>query len=561
MKSKKVLGIDLGTTYCCVSVIDESGAAVILKNSSGVKTTPSWVLFGENNKVTVGEEAKNSASAFPNSIVSEVKRQMGNESYRYSTKSGEYRAEEISALILRKLVADACAELGEDISDVVITCPAYFFVNERKATQIAGELAGLNVLQLLNEPTAAAIAYGMDQIHPDQKKNVLVYDLGGGTFDVTLISIIGANRSKDGKSNIVVVCTGGKATLGGVDWDQALVDIMLQKLSLEHSFSIDDDVDDPIERSTLYQDLAIKAENIKKKISAAEQCREVFYANGSKMFVQVTRKEFEEYTKNLITNTITETQKMLDEAKKKGEDHIDEILLVGGSSRMPQVAKAVESAFHIKPFLFDPDESVAKGAAIMGLKLQLEDIGIKLPSGRDTRNDTITLPGSEEEIKLPPGMGAVITNVSSKSFGSSALDSAALAQGEKMLKIYNIIYKNDSIPVSAQKTFLTVEDGQNGMTITIYENDNARVVDENKGFDLESSNLLWKGLLSFPRPMPAHHPCIFQFSLDANGLLNVRFYDEKTKSEHTQEISVGYAISKDESNAMLERQSALNISE
>ena len=249
----KVYGIDLGTTYSCIAYMDEHNKPVVLTNSNGYRTTPSVVFFEDEDEATnivVGDAAKESGKLYPNDVVSFVKRQMGTD-YEFWNKSEKYRAEEISALILRKLVKDAEDKVGEEVKDAVITVPAYFGINEREATKKAGEIAGLNVIDIINEPTAAAIAYGVSR---DTSKKVLVYDLGGGTFDVTLIDI--------SPEAIEVIVTGGDHNLGGKNWDDAIINYLVEQYH-EQTGNNDDILDD----AETAKELEVGAENAKKTLS------------------------------------------------------------------------------------------------------------------------------------------------------------------------------------------------------------------------------------------------------------------------------------------------------
>ena len=300
----KVLGIDLGTTYSCVAYIDENNKPVVLKNSEGDLTTPSVVYFEDGNEVLVGESAKESSKIYPEKSVAFIKRSMGQPNANVFVNDKEMTPPEVSSYILKKIVTDACDTLrmegkisdDENIKDVVITCPAYFGINERSATKTAGELAGLNVLQIINEPTAAAITYGVADNKSD--KVVLVYDLGGGTFDVTIIHI------KPGE--IDVVCTGGDHTLGGKDWDDTIIMYVDDEFCRQTGTS-ESILDDP---ETL-QEITLSVEKAKKLLTSKEKAPISVNYKGRRARIELTREKFDELTKPLLDRTIALTQDML----------------------------------------------------------------------------------------------------------------------------------------------------------------------------------------------------------------------------------------------------------
>jgi len=361
-KPVTVYGIDLGTTYSCIACVDEFGKPTVVKNSEGENTTASVVQFEGQSRV-VGREAKNVAQMYPDSVVEMVKRHMGEAGWRFGYQGVDYSPEEISSYILRKVVGDVEAQTGEKITDVVITCPAYFGVNEREATAKAGEIAGLNVRSVINEPTAAALAYGSLQ---DQDMVILVYDLGGGTFDITMIAI------KQGA--IEVIATGGNHYLGGRNWDEVIVSYLADQWKAATGSN-----DDPLDDAETLNDLFGRAEQAKRSLSTKEKTDVAVTHAGQREKVTLTREKFDELTRNLLEETIAHTQRMLEQAKAKGYSQFDRMLLVGGSTRMPQVMERLRKEFSVEPQIYDPDESVAKGAALFGQKLAIgEEIKVKL---------------------------------------------------------------------------------------------------------------------------------------------------------------------------------------
>ncbi len=356
-----VLGIDLGTTYSCVAHLDEYGKPVVLLNSDGKPTTPSVVYFEDAQTIMVGDQAKNELASHPDSVVSEIKRHMGEEGFFRTIGDRDWYPGQISSLILQSIVQDALDDLNVEppgdgpLADAVITVPAYFDGAEREATKEAGQQAGLNVVSIINEPTAAAIAYGLNI--QDEARTVLVYDLGGGTFDVTVIEI-----SREG---IRVVATGGDRQLGGVDWDRRLVDLVLQRFR-----ELQPDAGDPLDDKEAVGELELKAEAAKQALSKKATYRMSFVADRRRAQFELTREDFEELTQDLVDRTLDYTDLVVEAAAKKGVDYIDEVILVGGMSRMPTITHRLTERLRRRfpnlpsPAPQDPDQVVAKGAAL-----------------------------------------------------------------------------------------------------------------------------------------------------------------------------------------------------
>jgi len=302
MSAKRVYGIDLGTTYSCISHVDEHGKPVVLANAEGEMTTPSVVYFESPDNIVVGQSAKEVVSIHPDLCVSTVKRAMGDPHWERSFHGQVYKPQDVSSFILRKVVGDAANLVGEKIEDVVITCPAYFGVNEKEATKQAGILAGLNVLYVIPEPTAAALAYGIEQ---DQDQVILVYDLGGGTFDITLIEI------KTGQ--ITVICTGGDHQLGGKDWDDAIVSYFTEKFAE----STGTPADALLEDQETYQELLNAAERCKKTLSTRQSVTEAVRFGGERVKVDLTRETFDQITAPLLERTLSMTDQELAKAPRR----------------------------------------------------------------------------------------------------------------------------------------------------------------------------------------------------------------------------------------------------
>ncbi|MBF0287393.1 MAG: Hsp70 family protein [SAR324 cluster bacterium] len=525
---KKVYGIDLGTTYSCISHVDEHGKAVIIQNSENERITPSVVFFEDDN-VIVGQVAKENATLYPEDVVSFIKRAMGDPNFYFEKNDKTYSPEEISSYVLRKLVGDASEILGEKIEDVVITCPAYFGINEREATKLAGEIAGLNVRQILNEPTAAAVTYGLADT--DQEKVTLVYDLGGGTFDITMIDIK--------PDAIQVICTGGDHNLGGKDWDDAIVRYISSQFQ-EQTGSREDILDDP----ETYQDVQISAEKSKKTLSTRGKAPISVTHGGERAKVELTQEKFNELTGDLLERTINLTHDMLKEAEKKGYKSFDEILLVGGSTRMPQVKVRVEQEFKDIPVkVFDPDEAVAKGAALYAWKLSINDELIKRIADSTGKEATEIEDLTKEDFEKDKMLASVaqevaddtgftlaaikstaiqIKNVTSKSFGVVILNE------KKEEKVFNLVMKNSDIPIEVSQEFYTVEANQARVDLIVKENELSK-----ETLDPDIAVEIGKAVLNLPAGLPEGSPIEVIFNLNKEGRLLMTGI-EKTKSQKVE---------------------------
>ncbi|MEM7533597.1 MAG: Hsp70 family protein [Chloroflexota bacterium] len=509
-----VFGIDLGTTYSCIAYIDEFGKPVVPANELGDHTTPSVIYFESAENRVIGKEAKNNAVLFPDNVVEMVKRQMGLAGWSFTYEDVQYSAEEISSYILRKLVDDAQAATGHTITDVVITCPAYFGINEREATAKAGEIAGLNVRNVLNEPTAAAISYGMDT---SANQVILVYDLGGGTFDCTMIEIHGGN--------ITTIATGGDYNLGGRNWDEAIVKYLAEEW-MRLAGSDDDPMDDP---ETL-QDLWMRAEDAKKSLTPRNKATVAVAHVGNRQRVELTREKFEALTEHLLQTTIDYTHKMLEEAKKKGIEEFDQILLVGGSTKMPCVSQRLQAEFGKEPLLFDPDESVAKGAALFGQKLSIEEavdaeierkkeeLGIDddspalMPSLRESAEQEVADQLGVTKESVAKQYNTKIVNVSSHSFGMVAVaDKATMEE-----KVFNLILMNAPVPADVTRNFYTLEDNQYNVEIKIMEN----ILSDDQ-VEIPLCEKIGDALLPLPKGLPERAPIEVTFQLNEQGRLHV----------------------------------------
>jgi molecular chaperone DnaK (HSP70) len=515
---KRVYGIDLGTTYSAIAYVDEHGKPVIVPNQESERITPSVVLFDGDN-VIVGDTAKESAKVEPHRVVSRVKQHMGDPNFVFEYEGQVYGPEDISSFVLRKVVGDAEVALGDEkITDVVITCPAYFGTAEREATANAGRLAGLNVRAILNEPTAAAIAYGLEQ---GEDQVVLVYDLGGGTFDITMIEI---------KDRLIrVICTGGDHRLGGALWDEAIVMHLAEQFRAQTG-SESDPMDDP----EVLNDLFLQAERGKKTLTQRDKAPFRVTHAGQQARVEFDRATFEQITRHLLDRTIELTREMLADASAKGYDRFDKIILVGGATRMPQVHDRVVAEFDQEPETFDPDEAVAKGAALFGLKESLEDevkeILAPAASGEDPEAAPIKLEDiPEAEVaealdRLEKQLGFTLTgpvrelvstrivNVLSKSLGVVARD-----ETNKEVVVY-LLPRNGEVPMEHSSDFGTDTANQAGVDIRV-------MAGERDSPDPGDCTDVGTATLNLPPALPARSPIRVKFAISRDGRLNVTATD------------------------------------
>jgi molecular chaperone DnaK len=493
---KTVYGIDLGTTYSCIAAVDEFGRPMVINNADSQPTTPSVVMFDTPTDVLVGIHAKRNARVRPDDVVSLVKRHMGDADWRFRVHGQDYSASAVASQILKALAADAARVAGEPVTDVVITVPAYFGDEERKATKLAGELAGLKVVDIINEPTAAAFAYGFAQEGKGEEV-VLVYDLGGGTFDTTMIRL--AHRK------IEVIATDGDHELGGADWDERLVS------HLSHRFvEVCPDAGDPLDDSIGAQDLITTAEETKQSLSGRERVDAFVIFNGGRAPVTVTREAYEELTASLLERTVELTRKVLDAAATKGVTKVDRVLLVGGMSKSPAVARRLREAFGFEPTLADPDLAVAKGAAIYGQKKELEGFIVsdlmargELAEGQtladaDPAGLTKSMRHTAETYGLSTNavedlVNTEVANVTSRGFGVLIKDRTT---GD--LTVEFLAHANDTLPIAVEQRFFTVTPDQTAVQIQVMEQATATESerpDDNKGV-----------VEGFIRPIPSGYP-------------------------------------------------------
>ena len=480
----KIIGIDLGTTNSCVAVM-EGGEPVVIANSEGARTTPSVVGFTKTGDRLVGQVAKRQAITNPDNTVSSIKRQMGTD-HKVTLNGKEYTPQQVSAMILQKLKADAEAYLGETVTEAVITVPAYFNDSQRQATKDAGTIAGLNVRRIINEPTAAALAYGVDK-EDDQK--IMVYDLGGGTFDVSIIEM--------GDGVTEVLATNGDTHLGGDDFDQRIIDWMADAFQTENGIDLRKD-------KMAAQRLKEAAEKAKIELSSAmsSQINLPFItadATGPKhLDMTLTRAKFNELTADLVDRTMTPVRKALQDAGLRASD-LKKVLMVGVSTRIPAVYDAVKKELNCEPFKgINPDECVAVGAAIQGGVLNGEKKGL------------------------------LLLDVTPLSLGIETLGGVCT----------KIIDRNTTIPTHKSQVFSTAADNQPSVEVNVLQGEREFARD-NKSLGVFHLD----GIAPAPRGVPQIE---VTFDIDANGIVKVSAKDLGTGKEQNITITASTNMSKED---------------
>ncbi len=488
----KIIGIDLGTTNSCVAVL-EGGEPVVIPNAEGNRTTPSVVAF-KNGERQVGEVAKRQAITNPNTIIS-IKRHMGTD-YKVEAEGKTFTPQEISAIILQKLKADAESYLGEKVTNAVITVPAYFNDAERQATKDAGKIAGLEVDRIINEPTAASLAYGLDK---GEDQTILVYDLGGGTFDVSILEL--------GDGIFEVKSTAGDNRLGGDDFDQVIIDYLVQEFKKENGMDLSQD-------KMALQRLKDAAEKAKKDLSGVSQTQISLPfitadASGPKhLEVNLTRAKFEELSSDLVERTMGPTRQALKDAGLSASE-IDKVILVGGSTRIPAVQEAIKKLTGQEPHKgVNPDEVVALGAAIQA--------GV--------------LSGDVKDV--------VLLDVTPLSLGIETMGSV----------FTKLIDRNTTIPTSKSQTFSTAADNQTAVDIHVLQGERAMAAD---------NKTLGRFQLTDIPPAPRGIPQIeVSFEIDANGIVHVKATDKGTNKEQSITIKSSSGLNDDEIDRMVKEAEA-----
>ena len=486
----KIIGIDLGTTNSCVAVL-EGGEPVVIANAEGARTTPSVVAFTKNGERLVGETAKRQAITNPDRTIASIKRHMG-ENYTVEIDGKSYTPQDISAMILGKLKADAEAYLGEKVSEAVITVPAYFSDAQKQATKDAGKIAGLDVKRIINEPTAASLAYGLDKADGSQK--ILVYDLGGGTFDVSVLEL--------GDGVFEVLATNGDTHLGGDDFDNAVLNFLADSFMAEHGIDLRKD-------NMALQRLKEAAEKAKKELSSAQTTKinlpfiTVSEAGPLHMDMDLTRARFDQLTSDLVDRSIEPMKKAMADAGVTNAD-ISKVILVGGSTRIPAVQAAVQKVTGKEPFKgINPDECVAVGASIQAGVLTGEV------------NDVLLLDVTPLSLSIET-LGGVATK---------------------------LIERNTTIPTKKSQIFSTAADNQTAVDVHVMQGEREMAAD-----NITLGRFQLTGIAPAPRGIPQIEG---KFDIDANGIVNVSAKDLGTGKEQQITITSSTKLSEDEINAKI----------
>ena len=493
-----IVGIDLGTTMSAIAALNSVGKPEIVPNKDGDRITPSVIYFESDSNVLIGEEAKNTAATDSSLVAKEFKREMHNDDYRFNVRGNSYSASDLSSFILKKLVQDASKQIGP-IQDVVISVPAYFKENQRNATMRAGQLAGLNVIAIINEPTAAALYYASTT---DIKGKGLVYDLGGGTFDVTV-------TQTDGK-DIQIVASAGDHHLGGVDFDQAMFELLEAKYQSATNGKLYADEDGRHE-------FLLIAEEMKKSISSRPTIKQKLSGENGKVTIEVTQAEFEEKISTYISRTELLVEQVLDEADCEESD-IDYILLVGGSTRIPSIQKSIKKLMGKEPIIaVNVDEAVALGAAIKAGLVLVKD---------NPSTVSATIASEMNTIK--------VGDVANHSYGA-----IILAYNDNLGKYVDlnsiILKKNTPLPASMSDTFYTTHEGQEVVSVKITQGEDTDPDFVDKIDEIE---------INLPANRPEGQPIEVKYSYDENQIMHCEVRDVNSGKVESKKLNLGVNTSK-----------------
>jgi molecular chaperone DnaK len=507
-------GIDLGTTHSCIAYV-ESGRQVVVKSAIGEDTTPSVVYFQGKQQVVVGSAAKNSAVVAPHLVASLVKREMGRKGASHIYHGNTYTPEEISAFILTELARATTETTGMVVRDVVITVPAYFGVAERDATRKAGQIAGLNVLDVLAEPVAAALHYQSEGMRPGVR-HVLVCDLGGGTYDTTVI------RYED--KDVRVVCTDGDPQLGGADWDERVVNHLFDAFTEQHPRL------DPSADEQFTQDLRTMAEQLKKELSAATSRRRDLRFAGSVAHVELTRAKLEELTSDLLDRVVEITRRTVADAEKRGVTRFDDVLLVGGMTKMPAVAERLKEHLGLDARLHEPDLAVAKGAARYAVLRQVKSRGTT-----EEAADQLGISAREAESM----MDTEVTTVVPRAFGVKATDPRDPLFETNPLSarqmIVHLLRANTPLPAdTGPYPFATAIRNQRMVEIEVWEQTGAVESEE-----LSDNTRIGSGFLRDLPARPMGAPFEVTFEMSATGTLSVHAIEPDSGAEVRFDLQIG----------------------
>jgi len=507
-------GIDLGTTNSCIARVDKTLRPVVLKSFQGEDTTPSVVYFESARRVVVGRQAKNSALLVPKLVREMVKRDMGQD-VRYEYHGQYFTPESVSALILRALAIPAQEQTGEPVEDVVITVPAYFGLQEREATRRAGQIAGLNVLDVLPEPVAAALSY--QSIGEDTTtRHILVYDLGGGTFDTTVMRLEG--------NDVQVVCVAGNDRLGGADWDQKVMDFLLQGFTDQYPQL------DPGGDEQFMQDLATSAEELKKALSAIQSRRHNMRFDGSVVSVELSRENIEELTGELLEQTMEITGKTIATARDRGVEHYDDVLLVGGMTSSPVIARTLKERFGLDARRQDPNLAVAKGAALYALNRKVR---VSPPEDSQALSEELGVESLDRVRDI------TVAGVVPRAFGLKLTDDrdpvARIDPRRAREYIKHLLTANTPLPAdTGWHSFQTVAPNQRRALLEVWEQAGAVASEE-----LQHNKPIGQGLLSDLPPQPTGTSFEVQFHMTETGTIQVHGREASSGSEVRFEVQIG----------------------